>query len=154
MRLLTLAFVLSLALPAAALSLDEYTIDGTFDGCEYGKLYAIEGGGILECQEYNYFYEYRPRVIADGFDVVMIGDEKVSARLHRGHVYLTRVSDEFDGCDFGKIYNFDNGLIFECNTYSYSYSYRPEVTIFIIEGRQPIVFINGRKYEGTLYRRN
>ena len=33
-----------------------YQIEGEFDGCEYGKLYPIVGGGILECLEYNYFY--------------------------------------------------------------------------------------------------
>ena len=34
-----------------------YQIEGDFDGCEYGKLYPIVGGGILECLEYNYFYD-------------------------------------------------------------------------------------------------
>ena len=154
MRLVWLVVALGFALSSPVKAAEEYTIDGTFNGCSHGKLYGLVGGGILECQEYNYFYEYRPRVIASGREVIIIGDEKVSARLHRGSVYETNISDEFEGCDYDKVYRLDNGLIFQCSTYSYSYSYRPEVKILIIDGRSPVVFIDGEEYDGTLYRTN
>ncbi|RJT36224.1 hypothetical protein D3227_21230 [Mesorhizobium waimense] len=133
---------------------EQYTISGEFQGCEYGKLYELDGGGVLECQEYKYFYEYRPIVIASGREVIVIGNEKVSAYLHDGSVFTTHVADEFDGCDNDKIYKLDNGILFQCNTYHYHYAYRPEVKIFVIKGRTPIVFIDGEQYNGTLLKAN
>jgi len=130
-----------------------YTIDGTFDGCEYGKYYPLVGGGILECREYNYFYEYRPEVIADGREVIVIGDERVAGYIHDGHVIETQINGEFEGCDFDKRYALTNGLIFVCATYSYSYSYMPDVKIIIVEGRTPIIYIDDEQYDGTLYQR-
>jgi hypothetical protein len=138
----------TLSLPVQAM--EEYTISDEFNGCEHGKLYELDGGLILECQEYNYFYEYRPSVIARGREVVLIGDEKIDGYIHDGSVHSTYISDEFEGCDFDKVYTLDNGLIFQCNTYSYTYSYRPKVKVFIINGRRPIIFIGGKKYSGTL----
>jgi len=147
---LCIGLVAMLSRPATAA--DEYTIAGQFDGCEYGKLYELDGGGILECQEYNYYYEYQPRVIASGREVIVIGDEKVSGYLHDGSVYRTNISDDFEGCDCDKVYMLDNGLLFQCSTYRYHYSYRPEVAIFVIHGRRPVVFIDGDEYSGTLFR--
>ncbi len=149
-----IAFGMTIATPVSARAAEEYTISGDFDGCDYGRLYAIDGGGILECQEYIYFYEYRPRVIADGREVLVIGDERVRAHIYNGIVYETNISNDFDGCDFGKIYKLDNGLLFECQTYHYHYSYRPAVEIFVIEDRNPVVFIDGEQYDGTLFRMN
>tara|TARA_Y100001934_G_scaffold46897_1_gene56713 strand:+ start:357 stop:824 length:468 start_codon:yes stop_codon:yes gene_type:complete len=131
---------------------ETYQIDGDFDGCDYGKLYPISGGGILECREYNYFYEYAPEVRSDGRDVITIGDEKVDAYLHNGSVIETRVSDDFEGCDFDKRIEFVNGLTFVCSTYSYTYSFMPRVKIMMISGRSPEVYIGGKKYRGTLYK--
>jgi hypothetical protein len=69
-------------------------------------------------------------------------------------ISMNIISDEFEGCDFNKIYRLDNGLLFECATFSYSYAYRPEVKIFLIEGRNPTVFIDGEEYDGILFRTN
>jgi hypothetical protein len=33
----------------------EYTIEDEFEGCDFDQLYALVGGGILECQQYHYF---------------------------------------------------------------------------------------------------
>jgi hypothetical protein len=44
------------------LSAATYHINGECDGCEYGKLYELIGGGVLECQGCNYFYAYSPEV--------------------------------------------------------------------------------------------
>ena len=131
-----------------------YIIDGEFDGCQFGKLYPISGGGILECQEYNYFYEFSPEVIANGRQVKTIGSNKVSGYLHNGSVIETSVSDDFEGCDFDKRIEFLNGLIFICQTYSYTYSYMPKVKIFIIENRLPQLCIKGKEYKGKLFKPN
>lgn len=130
-----------------------YQIDGEFDGCEYGKFYPLLGGGLLECREYNYFYEYSPEVRADGREVIIIGNQKVSATIRDGSFVKTRVSDTFEGCDYDKKIKLDNGLIFVCRSYGYSYAYRPEVMIISVSGGAPQVYIKGKQYNGTLYRR-
>ena len=148
-----LAFLLSASFTAAH-ALEEYAISGSFDGCEYGKFYELVGGGVLECREYNYFYEYNPRVIADGRDVLFIGDERTIGFILDGGILYTQVSGEFDGCDYDKTYILDNGLLFVCRTYSYTYSYRPDVKIVIVKGRDPVVLIDDEEYDGDLYRSN
>lgn len=43
---------------------DTHTIEDEFDGCEHGKDYPLTNGQFFICEEYQYFYEYSPRVIA------------------------------------------------------------------------------------------
>ncbi len=145
--LIALNMVVSLA------NAGKFQIDGTFEGCEHGKVYPLMGGGILECHEYNYFYEYSPEVRTDGREVITIGNTKISGTILDGSVTKTNVADTFEGCDYNKKIFFDNGLVFECRTYSYTYSYRPEVVIVFVTGRSPEVYIKGKKYAGALYRR-
>jgi len=130
-----------------------YTIDGEFDGCDYEKKYPLVSGGVLECQEYNYFYEYSPDVRTDGREVILIGREKVRGVIRDGSVIRTKVKDTFEGCDYDKRIPLDNGLIFVCSTYGYTYAYRPDVMIIVVSGGLPEVYIKGKKYSGTLYRR-
>lgn len=129
-----------------------YQIEGEFEGCEYGKLYPIQGGGVLECLEYNYFYEYSPTVRSDGRRVITIGDELLDAYLHDGSVINTQVVDEFEGCEWDKRIDFLNGLTFVCASYSYTYSYMPPVKIILIKDRAPEVYIGGEHYAGAVYR--
>jgi hypothetical protein len=145
--LLALLFVVQVCSAA------RYQIDGEFNGCEHGKFYPLMGGGILECQEYNYFYEYSPEVRTDGREVITIGSNKISGVIHDGSVVRTRVKDTFEGCDYNKRIELDNNLLFVCGTYRYTYAYRPEVLIIFVAGRTPEVYIRGQKYSGTLYRR-
>jgi hypothetical protein len=72
--------------------------------------------------------------------------------LHNGTIYKTWVSGEFNGCDFDKVYRLDNGLIFQCAEFRYTYAYHPAVKIFVVEGRDPIVQINNKKYSGKLFK--
>ena len=102
--------------------------------------------------EYNYFYEYSPIVQSDGRRVITIGSEIVDGYLHDGSVIKTKVIDEFEGCDWDKRIELLNGLVFVCSTYSYTYSYMPEVKIFIMDNRNPQVFIGGKLYSGVLYK--
>lgn len=48
-------------------------------------------------------------------------------------VASSNVVDEFEGCDFDKNIELDNGWVLTCLTYLYSYSYRPEVAVFAKE---------------------
>jgi hypothetical protein len=130
-----------------------YTIDGAFDGCEHGKIYPLRSGGVLECREYRYFYEYSPEVRTDGREVITIGSEKISGVILDGSVRRTKVSDTFEGCDYDKRIEFDNGLVFVCQSYGYAYAYRPDVLIVNISGRALQIYIKGKKYNGTLYRK-
>ncbi|WP_434613380.1 hypothetical protein [Azospirillum sp. B2RO_4] len=138
--------------PINAIAASEFTISGEFDGCEYGKLFEIEGGGILECKDYNYHFAFYPRIIAQGRNVITIDNEKIEAYLHNGSVVSTRILDTFEGCDYEKPYKLQNGMIFVCQMYRYKYAYRPEVKIFLIENASPKVFIGGEHYNGKIYR--
>jgi hypothetical protein len=49
-----------------------------------------------------------------------------------GYLALTssNVVGDFEGADFDKLVELDNGMIFRFQEYKYSYSYRPEVIVF------------------------
>jgi hypothetical protein len=145
--LLGLLIVL-LANPASA---TEYKIDGEFDGCDFDKKYPLVGGGILVCKAYEYFYEWSPSVDFISGGRAVIGSRVVQAVMINGRVIKTNISGDFNGCEFGKIYKFDNGLTFECSEYNYSYSYRPDVKIVLFDGGYE-VFIDDEEHDGTLYR--
>jgi hypothetical protein len=42
----------------------------------------------------------------------------------------THATGELEGADFDKLVKLDNGMIFEFQTYSYFYDYRPAVVVF------------------------
>jgi hypothetical protein len=71
-----------------------------------------------------------------------------------GVVETTNVSDTFEGCDFDKHTELDNQLLFVCQEYHYSYSYRPETYILksLRDGSLKVV-IDDETYEGKLYRK-
>ena len=149
-----LVTVLAIIVLPLVSSAGTFQIQGAFNGCEWGKYYPILGYDLLlKCETYKYSYDYMPEVRTDGREVITIGNEKIQASLVDGTIIETNISDEFEGCDYDKRYELDNGLIFVCNTYSYSYSYRPDVKIIIPSGATPIVYIDDEKYDGTLYKR-
>lgn len=45
-------------------------------------------------------------------------------------VTTTRVNGEFEGADFDKVVQLENGMVFKFNTYKYSYAYRPEAAVY------------------------
>lgn len=45
-------------------------------------------------------------------------------------VTSTYVDGDFEGADFDKVVKLDNGMIFQFNTYSYTYSYHPAANVF------------------------
>lgn len=148
-KILTLFFPLLFSSLAFA---GTYQISGSFNGCEDGKYYPISGYNLLlKCEEYNYFYEYMPTVETDGSRVTTIGNQRIQASLVDGEVIETNISGDFQGCDYDKTYKLDNGLVFVCSTYSYSYSHRPEVKIIKPSGGYPTVYIGDDQHDGWVY---
>jgi hypothetical protein len=45
-------------------------------------------------------------------------------------VAASTVKGDFEGCDYDKLIGLDNGMIFECSEYNYSYAYRPTAIVF------------------------
>ena len=43
---------------------------------------------------------------------------------------VTSIEGEFEGCGYGKKIVLENGSVFSCAEYNYSYSYSPEVIVF------------------------
>lgn len=62
------------------------SISGTFEGCDYEKVYKLDNGLKFECQEYNYSYSYYPDVylLTNKYNniKVIIEDEKYAGRLY------------------------------------------------------------------------
>jgi hypothetical protein len=76
------------------------------------------------------------------------------ARQGYAVVAETQVDGDFEGCDFDKHIPLMNTLIFVCSEYNYSYSYMPDVYILKnIHSGNIKVIIDGKEYDGTLYRR-
>ena len=126
---------------------DTYTIEDEFDGCEHGKVYSLTNGQFFVCEEYQYFYEYRPKIIAVGNKVVVVGDEEVSGRIVDGEIYNTQIDGEWEGCDFDS-HKLTNGWILQCNTYFYEYAFMPSVEIIVVENTQTVK-VNGQIKDGV-----
>jgi hypothetical protein len=45
-------------------------------------------------------------------------------------VSFTHVDGEFEGAEFDKLVQLENGMVFEFTEYNYSYAYRPAVAVF------------------------
>lgn len=66
----------------------------------------------------------------------------------------TSVDGEFTGCEYDKKVPLQNGLVFVCSEYNYTYSYNPDVYILKnIKTGDIKVVIDDESFEGTLYRR-
>jgi hypothetical protein len=122
---------------------EEYHIKGTFDGCNYGKLYQLTTRGkFLRCDEYQYFYSYSPEVITDDERVIVVDDNRLNATIVNGTIVTTNISGDWEGCDFDD-HRLMNGWILTCSTFFFEYSYAPLVEIIIINSLARSVSING-----------
>jgi hypothetical protein len=77
----SLFIIVALTYANIVLAADITRIDGTFDGCDYDKVYGLIDGRILVCHEYHYFYAYSPEVFILDSNLVIIEKEKVSASI-------------------------------------------------------------------------
>ncbi len=68
-------------------------------------------------------------------------------------VLKTYISGEFNGCDYDKHYKLDNGSIFECKAYNYSYHYHPEFFVLknIKYGDYKYI-IDDEEYDGNIHK--
>ena len=76
-----------------------YTIEDEFDGCEYGKIYPLTNGKFMRCDSYKYFYRYRPKVLADGYKVLAVGEQDVRGTILEGEKLITQIDGDWEGCD-------------------------------------------------------
>jgi hypothetical protein len=125
-----------------------YKIEDTFDGCEHGKYYPLTNGNYLRCDQYKYFYKYRPDVIADGNKVYAIDGREVRGTIVQGTTINTQINGEWEGCDFDT-HPLTNGYYLSCNSYFYEYAYMPRVEILVIDGDVKSVKINGDTKDGV-----
>lgn len=85
----------------------------------------------------------------------MAGGLEDLAREGYAVVLETEVDGEFEGCDFDKRIPLQNGMVFVCSEYNYTYSYTPEVLILKHVSSGDIkVLIDDEEFEGTVFRRN
>ncbi|KEC75491.1 hypothetical protein RLPCCGM1_c0868 [Rhizobium leguminosarum bv. phaseoli CCGM1] len=77
----------TLALEGYAVALTTQ-VNGTYEGCEYGKQIGLMNGLIFVCSTYHYHYSYMPRVLIlqqlqTGNIKVIIDDDETSGTLYR-----------------------------------------------------------------------
>ncbi|WP_172201092.1 hypothetical protein [Campylobacter sp. RM16188] len=64
-------------------------------------------------------------------------------------VDVKTVADDFEGCDYDKKIIFTDDTYVTCNSYGYSYSYRPKAVIFATQYNGHTLFkmyVNGNVY--------
>lgn len=60
---------------------------------------------------------------------------------------------DFEGCDYGRVIAFNNGLKLQCSEYKYHYSYNPDVYILKnARSNDYKVIIDDEEFEGRLGR--
>ena len=126
----------------------DYTIEGSFEGCDYDKVYELTNGQFLICSSYGYAYAYRPEVYEISGGRILIGGEEYSGRIVSGRVISTQIDGEWEGCDFDN-HRLMNGMYLVCNGYFYEYAYMPSVKIFVIEGAIKSISINGERKDNV-----
>jgi hypothetical protein len=57
------------------------SVDGEFEGCDFGRKIKLEDGSVLTCAEYNYTYSYDPDAVVFGKRVSINGHTFMSIRL-------------------------------------------------------------------------
>ncbi len=118
------------------------------------ELFRLSNGVTGQIKfEYNYFYDYYPTVIICPDSLVMYHKGKklsVSNLSNTGgitknvSVIESRINGTFDGFEFGKLFKLMNGQIFEQTTSRYSYSYRLNPDVFIVQrGSQYSMQVDG-----------
>lgn len=67
--------------------IDKTSIQGKFEGCEYGQYYKFSNGLTFKCEEYEYMNEYNPDVFIlqnnYGRLKVIIENEEIDGSLYR-----------------------------------------------------------------------
>lgn len=57
------------------------SVDGEFEGCDFGRKIKLEDGSVLTCAEYNYTYSYNPDAVVFGKRISYGGHTFISLRL-------------------------------------------------------------------------
>jgi hypothetical protein len=64
----------------------------------------------------------------------LVGYTIVEKKTISGRIDDGVKSDDYQGCQYGRIILFDDGTGVKCHTYSYSYAYRPTAYIVANQG--------------------
>jgi len=118
------------------------------------ELFRLSNGVTGQIKfEYNYFYDYYPTVIVCPDSQVMYHKGKklsvsnlsnTSGITKNVSVIESRINGAFDGFEFGKQFKLMNGQIFEQTSSRYSYSYRFNPDVFIVQrGSQYSMQVDG-----------
>jgi hypothetical protein len=123
--------------------------------CDAGERYGLSNKHNIETR----IMKVIKKICCLIMPAFMIGHQAAASDLEElamdGYAVVekTQASGEFNGCDFDKRVPLDDGLVFVCSSYNYSYSYRPEVLILKnIQSGNIKVLIDNDEYEGTLYK--
>jgi hypothetical protein len=60
----------------------ETRIIGTFDGCNFGKIYPLFNGFDMECRSYRYHYSFQPEVKIPNSSTAIIDGDEYSVSFH------------------------------------------------------------------------
>ncbi len=68
--------------------LEMTSVQGEFNGCDFGRRIPLDNGLIFVCSEYNYNYSYAPDVfilknVRDGRLKVVIDDDEYDGTVYR-----------------------------------------------------------------------
>jgi hypothetical protein len=78
----------------------------------------------------------------------LIGYTLVTSKTVKGYVKGAKIEESFEGCDYDRVIAFTDGTGLRCQSYSYSYAYRPEAFIFT-RGSSIKMIVDGEVYEMT-----
>lgn len=115
-----------------------------------GEIFKLSDGTIGEVvAEYEYLYEYYPSVtVCPDRSILLLKGKSLGIRLlsspksklnvgktlgtEASDIIESKIDDDFEGYDSGKIYKLRNGQIWEQTSarYRYRYKYAPNVIIF------------------------
>lgn len=148
--LLACALFLATAVPALAQECYESSIlsPSPFMG-NNGEIFKLADGSLWEVKyEYEYLYEYYPRVIicpsrrklaikGKSLNVQQVGARQAAPNSQprqapSAEIIESQIEGEFSGWDGETIFKLTNGQIWQqaAYAYTYTYKYRPKVLIF------------------------
>ena len=116
-------------------------IDSDFEGFDDNAIFKMDNGSywIQDQYKYWYHYAYRPEATIteeDGRKILTVCEQSIPVRL-LSDVIESHIDGSFKGWEGKTKYKLLNGQEWQQAEYKYEYkySYRPEVTIFNIDGR-------------------
>lgn len=129
------------------------SVDGRFDGCQPGRMYALTGNLVLECLGSLDVRAEGPTVLVDREGDAFIGQDPVDAIVQPGQVLRTRLMQPFTGCGALTAYRLENGLVLACQgAIRQIHPAGTVVEVFATADGRQTTFVGGTRVEGQLVR--